>query len=298
MPLELYQNYLNVTSRMTVGQGELGVVAENLDGSSTRIVWDVTKTSKPNADTATVQIYNLSPSNRARLAQLAAQSAFSYKATLEIGYDGVLSQLFTGRIWKIRPEVWERTDIISEIQFGDGLVELRDADPFAVSLADSFWLAAVEAIASQMGLTVSPQFKAALQSAPTNLTYPTFSVCLNNDPRKDLDTIVSSLGPGYSWKVENGALVMLVHGYLQNYTPPQILSPASGLLTYEVRDDGGVDASALAHPSVVPGGGVIFQDVKGVKFGYQVCRVETVTFQGDGYSDSTMNILARPLQAA
>lgn len=295
MPLELYQNYLNVTSRITIGQGSNTVVASNLNGSETRIVWNVTKTSKPSADTASVTIYNLSKSNRSILQELASQSGFAYKATLEIGYDGILSQLFTGRVWKIRPEIWERTDIISEIEFGDGLVEIRDANPYEVSIDEGFWLSAVEAIAKQMGLLVSPQFKAALASAPTPLTYPVFSVCLNDNARNDLDKIVSSLGPGYSWKVDNGYIVMLVQGYLENYTPPQILSPSTGLLTYEVRDDAGVDATAFAHPSVIPGGGIIFHNVKGQSFGSQVCRVEQVTFSGDGYSDSTMAILARPL---
>jgi len=295
MSLEIYRNYLNVGARVTIGTGSL-VVTVTDQGDGCRIVWDVAKSATPNADTASVKIYNLSQSHRLTLQQLAALKGFGWKAQLEIGYDNVLSHLIEGKVWKIRPEVYESpVDIVSEIEFGDGLQEMRDADPNSISINDGFWIASVRAIARQMGLMVSPQFTAALTSAPNAIATPIFSVCLDNNPRDNLDSIVASLGPGYSWAVQNGYIVMLIKGYLNDLTPPQILSPSTGLLTFVVRDDGGIDATALAHPSVVPGGGVIFQNIFGVPQAAGLCRVETVTFSGDSYSDSTMSILARPL---
>jgi hypothetical protein len=302
----VYPEFLHVTSLVTVTSTP-PIVAQSVAGEGLRVTWSVRKSNSSEPDTARVTIYNLALASRKLLEALVpALPGFAFRCALSIGWGDAVNpgpgfvpptQVLAGRIWSITPELRERTDVLTVIEFGDGLVELRDAAPGGASLAAQIlsWSSVVSLVAAELGLTVSPAALAVIDAAALRQGLPVYGagnlILGDREIREKLDNIFEALRIGYT--IDNGILRAFDGSGLRNDLPPQVLAPLSGLLSFAVTDDGGVEFEALANPLLAPGSQVTVLNDLGIVQGGGPLRVESIEFAGDNYENSLMRGVAR-----
>jgi len=187
--------------------------------------------------------------------------------------------------------------VLTVIEFGDGLVELRDAAPGGASLAAQIltWSSVVTLVAAELGLAVSPAALAVIDAAALRQGLPVYGagnlILGDREIREKLDNIFEALRIGYT--IDNGILRAFDASGLRNDLPPQVLAPLSGLLSFAVTDDGGVEFEALANPLLAPGSQVTVLNDIGIVQGGGPLRVESIEFAGDNYQNSLMRGVAR-----
>ena len=304
----LFPRFLNPSARVDVLAPGPIVSVTNPGRTGLTIDWEVRRTNTSSADTGMVRIYNLGRSYRRTLQQAQALvSAFNYIVTLSIGWDGLLFEAMRGPLVLLRAEVRESpSGVVSVLEFGDGAMSQRGAVPAQTPLvlADGFWLAAFRAIAATFPgvLGLAPSFAGVLATSPFASQFPNFGAVLNNNPAEDLDTLVSSLGPSYDWGIQDGLIVLYNAGLVSDQSPPQVLSPESGLISWEIQDDGSVLAQALANPTIRPGQQL---QVLGIDpdhgpaptlIGGGPLYVESQTLSGSTAGESTMSVIARKIE--
>lgn len=86
---------------------------------------------------------------------------------------------------------------------------------------------------------------------------------------------------------------MVFAGGLRMDILPSILTPQTGLLSWEELDDGGVEFDGLAQPRVCPGAQVQMLDMLGVPIGGGPLRIDKIQFSGASEGPSTMSGTAR-----
>lgn len=226
---ELFQRYLNVGAGLQILAPGPILEINNIDGEGLLMEWEITRTNTSAADTGTVRVYNLSVAGRQALSKARAIiQAFSYKAVFSIGWDGDIFEVLRGQVSKITPEVRTTTDVVTEISFGDGILAKRDAiqdAPF--QLSQTLWIEIFRAIVSSLpGVTgLAPSFSTVLSTSSIVTSIPNFQAVLSNDAVRDMDTLVSSLGPGYDWGIQDEKVVLWNAGVFSNTTPPRSWPP-------------------------------------------------------------------------
>lgn len=294
---------LQVASRLVLGReftveqgavltsGVTTVVIDNLIGDGLRVEWDVEKTSNPDPDTAHLVIYNL---NKPLRKQISALNNLPGRVLvqLQIGWAGITEVLFRGESWRMVPERRAGTDILTEIEAGDGMQPL-DAGPSGGASYGVGFSALIALLAEQQGWRISLAAVAEIQAAGAALAVSQFQHVADYSPVEQINLIMASLR--LSWGVTDGQFVVYRAG-IRNDVVPALLTPQNGLLTWAELDDGGAEFEALTQPRTVPGQQISINDELGVPVGGGPLRVEHVTFSGSSEGPSLMRGVARKLQ--
>lgn len=283
---------LNVASMLTIATVPPTVLISHEQSQGLRVEWDVQKAVGSSPDTATITIYNLGLAGRKAL-EVASALPIPLTVQLSVGWGLVPELLFTGQAWEVKPEKKTGTNILSIIEAGDGAF-IADVPP-----SGGAWVGRTAAVAvafhlQAMGLIPSPAAIAAIAEAGAKLPISAWDDVDDGSPRDKLDDLMATLG--LDWGVADGFFVVY-RGGLRNDLVPSILMPASGLLSAELLDDGGVEFHALAQARVVPGLQVqILTAGPGgsmLPLGGGPLRVESVTFSGTSEGPSLMTGVAR-----
>lgn len=284
---------------LEVGQvGALGFRADsrsgNLDKEGLRIAFDVEKTIHSSANTARIQVYNLSEANRSRASKGAVvRLSAGYGDLLELLYEGDVERADTSR---------SGADIMTTLECGDG------SPVFAAQTINKTFPAGTPTM--DVVLAVAKKFT---ESYPDYAKNP---VKFDRDPKKkkasrlsvkglerDLSRLKSSLeaqgfatvlrkplsvsGNGrevmdelarmwrFFWSVQDGSIQVVAYG---NSTQESVLlSKETGLLDVPSPTEYGVKTRSLIVPRLRPGGALT---VKSATVNGQF-RVETVKVSGD-----------------
>lgn len=294
--ISTFKRFLTAGVEVVIGTPPLqGISVRNLDSSGLLIEWEVMLTNTSSSDSAKVRIVNLDELEQIPiLEKLAGRiGAFGVTGTISFGWEGLVFECFTGKISRIIPKIPTGVDYVSEIEFNSMAGRTLNAPSLGYELDQALWSAAFDALAASMGFSLSPQFYTALAANPVATTNTTVKAAFGDSPKSDMDTLVSSLGAGYTWTVIGNQIYLLNQGLFQDRTPPQILSAESGLLNWSPLDEGGAVADALGNPSVKPGQQILIQNNQGQLVGGAPLRVESVSFRGATNVGCTMQIVAR-----
>jgi hypothetical protein len=303
----LFPFYLNVAAKVTVSDfsGAISFDVENLDGEGLFMDWDVQRQLGTNANQGTLEIYNLGELQQGLMQSIVKASAgFSAIGNIElsVGWDGQTFSLMRGQIWRLQAKVYRDPDIVTVIEFGDGVQSNRDSQTLTTQVAQIFVTDLLTLLASRFSpprLLDVEQVNQAVATSPNGLrTIGNFDPS-GKSAKETFDEIVSGLGPDYSWGYgENGLIVVYNRGQLSIApgTPPELISPDTGLLDFTEEDNGSVRLSALANPAVREGVPVAITDRFKKPVGQPVMRVESASFTGNTRGDNVMTVVARPLQ--
>jgi len=303
----IFPEFLNVTSLVNVGSAP-PITVQNLTGEGLRVTWEIDKSNSSEPDSGRVTIYNLQTASRRILSALIPSlPGFAFRCSLSIGWGDVQNpglgfvpptQVLTGQIVSIVPERKERVDVLTEIRFGDGTVEQRDTAPNGTALRSAqllTWSSIIRLVVLELGFTLSPAADLVIDQAASNLNLPSYgaanAIIGDREVREKLDNLFDTLRLGYT--IDNGVVRVFDSSGLRNDLPPQRLTPLSGLLSFAVTDDGGVEFEALANPLVAPGSQVTIENAAQIVQGGGPLRVERIRFVGDNYRESIMRGVAR-----
>ncbi len=307
MPV-LFPRYLNVAAKVTVSDflGSVSFDVENLDGDGLYMEWSVERQLSTQADTGSVRIYNLGSIQQGLIQSIVKSSQGSDGSAIgnveiAVGWERKTFSLMKGQIWKLQAKLYEDPDVVTNIEFGVGLASNRDSQPLPTAVAEILVTDQLAALASRFRpprLLDVDQVTSAVVSSPNGLR-----AIAGNDPsgtpaKQTFDTIVSGLGPGYSWGYNQNGLIVVFNRGLLSIAPgtlPQIVRARTGLLSFAEEDNGSITFDALANPAIAPGGIVSIIDRFDKPVGQPVMRVESATFTGDTRSGSLMSAVARPL---
>jgi len=292
-----FQRFFIPSTKLMTAQG----IIFNPDGQGIRMQWTITRDNTPTPDTGEVVIFNLSPALSGAIYE--AWSAFSkssgYLVDFGIGWERLSQTVIRGDVWRFVPAKRTPTDVLSIFSIGDGIKNVRDqATGASFSKVDLGTVLTAfitlppnpgDTAGGGLGLLYPPESKALVSAAAAALKVRTFNnIPAGYNTRTFIDFAMATLG--LEWRVHNGAFVVM-RGGISDRLPP-ILAPRTGLIEYQVRDDGGIDLSALANPDVEPGVQVLVQDDRGVPFGAPAYRVDKVIFTGDTTAESLMQVSA------
>jgi hypothetical protein len=298
--------YLNIAAKVTVSDfsGAISFDVENLDGTGLYMEWSVERLLSTQADQGTLRIYNLGNLQQGIIQSIVkASQGFSAIGNIEIsiGWDGLTFSLMKAQIWKLQAKLYEDPDVVTQIEFGDGVQSNRDAQTVPVQTAQILVTDLLSLLASRFSpprfLDIE-QVNQAVATSPNGLrTIGTFDPS-GRSAKETFDDIVSGLGPDYTWGYgPNGLIVVYNRGQLSIVpgTPPELLQPSTGLLSFTEEDNGSVSFNALANPSILPGAPLSILDRFNQPVGQPVMRIESAVFDGNTRSDSLMSGVARPL---
>jgi hypothetical protein len=302
----LFPFYLNVAAKVTVSDfsGAISFDVENLDGTGLFMEWNVERQLSTQADTGSVRIYNLGKLQQGLMQSIVkASGGFSAIGNIEIsiGWDRLTFSLMKAQIWKLQAKLFEDPDVVTQIEFGDGIQSNRDAKTVTTQVAKIFITDLLSLLAAQFSparLLDIDQVTEAVANSPFGLrTLGTFDPS-GRSAKESFDDIVSGLGPDFTWGYgPNGLIVVFNRGQLSIAagTLPELIQPSTGLLTFTEEDNGSVSFSALANPSVLPGSPVSIVDRLKQPVGQPVMRTESAFFSGNTRGESVMDVVARPL---
>lgn len=302
----LFPFYLNVAAKVTVSDftGAISFEVENLDGTGLFMEWSVERQLSTQADTGTVRIFNLGKVNQGLIQSIIKASAgFSAVGNIEIaiGWDGLTFSLMKAQIWKLQAKLYEDPDVVTQIEFGDGIQSNRDSQPLTTQVSQIFITDLLSLLASKFSpprLLDIAQVNAAVATSPNGLrTLGTFDGT-GQSAKQSFDDIVSGLGPDYTWGYgPNGLIVVFNRGLLSIAagTLPELIQPGTGLIRFTEEDNGSVSFESLANPSVIPGSPLAILDRFNKVVGQPVMRTESSFFAGDTRGANQMSVVARPL---
>lgn len=302
----LFPFYLNVAAKVTVSDftGAISFEVENLDGTGLFMEWNVERQLSTQADTGTVRIFNLGKVQQGLIQSIIKASAgFSAVGNIEIaiGWDGLTFSLMKAQIWKLQAKLYEDPDVVTQIEFGDGIQSNRDSQPLTTQVSQIFITDLLSLLASKFSpprLLDIAQVNAAVATSPNGLrTLGTFDGT-GQSAKQSFDDIVSGLGPDYTWGYgPNGLIVVFNRGLLSIAagTLPELIQPGTGLIRFTEEDNGSVSFESLANPSVIPGAPLAILDRFSKVVGQPVMRTESAFFAGDTRGANQMSVVARPL---
>jgi len=292
-----FDRFLIPAVRLDTAQGSI----ENLDGSGLLFEWNITKDNTPNPDQGEINIYNLSPTLAGEISEAfrALSVASGYLVQFSLGWQRIPEVVITGDVWDYLPEDRTPVDRITRFKLGDGNTANRDSVSTgtykAVTVVQAVRILVELPAASPttpngggLGLVFPLESKDLVEQAAKEVAIKTINIAGGYNARELMDQLMSTLG--LEWRVSQGQFIALRGGIINR--PGRIVRPSSGLISYEIRNDGGIDFSALADPEIEPGLQVQVQDNDGRDFGANVYRVDRVTFTGTTRGESLMSVSA------
>lgn len=260
----------------------------SLDVSALDIEFDVKKTLKPEPNTASIKIYNLSAASRSALS-----GRGSLNVALEAGYQGRNSQIYFGQM-RDGVSVKEQPEIVTTIETGDSEKKHRGAR-ISVPVGPSVPIAqAMKLIAKSLGVKDGNlhEVSARLQANGKAL-YPVPTTYVGSAHQAITDFCRSA---GLEWSVQDGALQFVDVGGALGLRP-YILDDRSGVVGSPTVDSSGVvSATTTMLPEIRPGQRVIFQ-TKFVKGIFRLTEVQYTGNTGGGGTPWYTNLTAEKIKA-
>lgn len=247
-----------------------------------KITFNVKRNLKTSTNQATIEIYNLSETTRARIHEK------TRKVTLLAGYeDGEgLQLLFEGSIMTVS-NLRQVPEVVTRIEANDGQTALRKAHASLSYTPGVKGGQVLKDVISRLGLPT--KFISSLSTKAFSQGF------VHHGPAKDaMDKICKAMG--LEWSVQNGSVQVLEIGRPDNSDPRGIiLTSESGLLgsperLRQIQDDPNADKKpngytikALLVPKINPGGYVAVRsrDIPRAT----AYRVESVEHKGDTHGD-------------
>lgn len=268
----------------------------NLDGESLTLTWEVERTNTNAVDTATITVLNLGERVRGGIFETwtALSRSGAYGLEFQVGWDGVAQTLIRGAVWRMVPARRSPTDVETVFHVGDGVDGTRDQvtgrtfkGVNLVTVLDYLVRlppAELDAGGGGLGLIFPPESKALITTAAGELPVQRWDIPSGYNTRDAVNLIMDTLG--LEWRIHNGEFLVMRGGIINR--PPELVRPGTGLISYEIQNDGGLMFEALTNPNVEPGAQVLVQDDNGRPFGAPAYRVTRVVYSGRSDGDSTM----------
>jgi len=292
-----FDQFLIPAVQLETAQGTIA----NLDGSGLRFEWSITRDNTPNPDQGEIAIYNVAPVLAGSIAEAwrALSAASGYLVTFAIGWERIARTVIAGDVWDLIPDERTPTDRVLRLRIGDGNTANRDSVTSktynAIPVVQVVELVAKLKAGSPsdpnsggLGLGFPDESRALVADAAKSVAVKSINVAAGYNARELMDDLMSTLG--LEWRVSNGQFIALRGGVINR--PGPIVKPSSGLISYQTRNDGGIDFTALADPAVEPGIQVQVLDDDDRPFGASVYRVDRVTFSGNTDAESIMSVQA------
>jgi hypothetical protein len=313
VPLQLPVEFLNVSaavSGITLAEQAswaTGFAAptmiSNLDGLGLHISWDITRTRSSKTDYGECTIKNLSRAFRGLLYetwQIYNATPAGFKLGVHIGWGGTVNMVMMGDVWEMVPERRSGEDVLTIFKFGEGQKPVKEGTTptpkqytYEAGNALGLWLT-IQDMFANLGLRVDQTmldlFTAAVVRTPLSASG---SWSLDGELVDNINDTLDTFG--LEWKVYNGLVIFMDRGITATSQDAlaALLTASTGLIQWEMTDDGGIAVQALAQPSIRPGVQFVVQDAFGVPVGAPGFRVETVQFAGQTDGDSLMNLTGR-----
>ena len=255
------------------------VIDPNDPGSALDVAFEVTRSLKPEPNTAEVQVFNMAPQKRNKLEELdkvTVSIEAGYLNNTSLVFLGVARTVFTNR---------QGPDLVTHVQAGDGEKEFRQGH-IDISFKPGVSNAQVlDALVAAVGLGRGNMDSDVLQIflAATEPIFPQGAV-LSGQASKVLHFILKSMELDYS--IQNGAMQFLEFG-APVAAAAVLLSPETGLVgTPSVDNKGIVSAQALITPDIYPGRIVeINSEFLTGQFRIETCRYSGETSGNNWYVD-------------
>jgi hypothetical protein len=276
----------------------------NLNGEGLKITWNILRTRSSHTDYGECTITNMSPAFRGVLYetwQRFSATLTGFRVGVHIGWGGKVNLVMMGDCWDFMPARREGEDVVSVFKFGDGQKPVKEATTdtpkvytYEAGASIGLWLTISDMFHQLGGLRIDPAmqavFTAAVQRTPIAASG---SWALQGELVDNINDLLDTFG--LEWKVYNGQVIFLQRGITASSqgTLAAVLEADSGLISYEVMDDSGINVTALAQPSIIPGTQFTVRDAFGKTIGAPGFRVETIGFVGSTDGDSIMNIVGR-----
>ena len=270
------------------------VEIKNLKGDGLHISFDIARTNKPQPDEGTVRIYNLSPTTIGRMHaayKSATEIGFrrpSLELELNAGYEGIVSPMFKGDVWNMRPRVREGSDWYTEFQAADGGDAFRGGAVNA-SVGGVDYRTLIGIVTKAMNIKTSAQAEASLAAAGANVRRLEGGVVIQDTARAALDRLTKDLD--LTWWIKDGQLVIVKR---VTTDVAVVLTPNTGLLNFDLVRSGDIEGSAMLNPLMFPGRQLLVQDRFFRPVGEPAYRIESTAVSGASWGgDWDTNFVGR-----
>lgn len=168
---------------------EIGNV-KNADGEPLHISFSIEKCDAETANTAKIQVWNLSPAN------LKVLDKKNCVVELRAGYENSMALILTGKVETVITTA-SNADMMTEIEVTDGGVELRNVHVSVSYNKKTNSKTVYEYLAGQMGMSISYGPKLTFKNLPNGFSY----VGAAGNALKKLASAC-----GHSWSIQNGII--------------------------------------------------------------------------------------------
>lgn len=245
-------------AKVIIGKSTAGLLVENL-----RIKFDVVKTVDFTPNTATIQIYNLSPNSQARIS-----NEFD-EVQVFAGYQGTVPQIFRGNIVRAQ-HTREVNDHITTIEAADGDHDFRTAVMNETLSAGT--------TSSQLIDRAVASFKGVGDTTKGFVDIPNTALfrgkVMSGNTRDVLHNVAKEHGS--NWSIQDGQLIFVkTNGKLPNEAV--VLRSDTGLISTPEVDDKGIALTCLLNPTLRINGAVKL-DNNALRYKVQKERARSVNF--------------------
>lgn len=258
------------TSNVSAGFNDTN--ATGLDVSGFDCEFQIEKNLKPEPNTCSIKIYNLSKSHQQQLG-----GAKKLTVSLSAGYAGNTSLLYLGEVraaWTVKDDV----DSVTTIESGDGDTAMRGARITQTLGAKVPIATAMSAVAQALGLGQGNIGTATAQLENAGITSLNGGALTGSAAHRMTDFCRSA---GLEWSIQNGAIQILNIGKAISAQAFEISSSTGMIDSPTVDNKGVVSAKTLIIPGLLPGILVTFNTLY-LTGGY---RVERCKWSGQTMGD-------------
>ncbi len=276
---ELYGRYWRVKVGRPLGDGASDL-EELLTFEGLRTVFQAERSHKPDPNTGSISLYNLSQSTRSKLA------GAGLSMTLEAGYIGHSSVILAGNVQRVSHRR-DGADWVTKLETGDGAVAMAEARVSMSFGAGAKVVDVMKALAGKLkGINVDKALKKLGEVGfKRTLTDYVNGIAMVGQAREEFDKQLRAAG--VEWSVQNGELIITAPGEPSD-EEAIVLAPDSGLLGSpepgETKKIGDKDAQQLSvRALIVPG----LEPPRQVKIESRTfegfARIEQTTYRGDSH---------------
>lgn len=231
-----------------------------------RASFKITKTLRPSPNTCELRIYNLSPTNRNQIEQMAEVTV-----KIDAGYAGNLSTLFLGDLGRGRSAV-DGTSIVTTLEGRDGGRRVRTARVARSFAAGTSVEAVLTQVASALGLDPGNSTTAFRGARLGSVQVFAEGTAVDGSAADVLTSLTAAAG--LEWSAQGGAIQVLPRGQALNLSAV-VLSPDTGLVgSPSIDTKGVVKAKALLIPELTQPGRKVQINSRFVSGIYRVDKVE------------------------
>jgi len=249
------------------------------------VAFSVTKTLKPEPNTAEIQVWNLNPDHRSQL-----EEAEQVPVSIDAGYEDGTARLFLGNL-RTAITVREGPDLITTLQSGDGEKEIKTKrinQAIAPGTAnDAVLKQVIKALGVGAGNT--DEIVSGLGFKSNGKLWPSGTV-LSGSASRNMTLLAESFG--LEWSIQDGAIQLLQKGAALAQLDVAI-TPNTGLIgSPSVDNEGVLSCQTLLIPEIFPGRTITLESER-LSGRY---RVEECIYTGDtGGADWYIDLEAKAI---